>query len=131
MHKAAFKVLVSNVAFTLGVLCFFYLLTADLSRNQGFVLSVAITMYCLFLLNAMISVELSCAGKRSVTKGVLALMCCALSTPAVGRIAEVIFEIYSWGYNLMITILHAITLAVVALPIIGLIRKRKVKRLRT
>lgn len=119
----------ANIAFVLGVLCFIFPFFIRLSTDFEFAL--LILTYCLLLLNAVISVKVRCAGKWAVTKGILAFICCALTTPYLKWLVGLVSLIYEPPLVLLDSIgivLHSITLAVVVLPVLGLVRKRRAKR---
>jgi len=120
---------IANIAFVLGVLCFIFPFFIRLSTDFEFAL--LILTYCLLLLNAVISVKVRCAGKWAVTKGILAFICCALTTPYLKWLVGLVSLIYEPPLVLLNSIgivLHSITLAVVVLPALGLVRKRRAKR---
>lgn len=116
---------IANIAFLLGVLCFAFPFFMRFSTDFMFI--PLILTYCLLLLNAVISLKLSIAGKWAVTKSVVAFVCCFLTTPYLKWLA--IFYVGSPVLlNFIVIVLHSITLVVVILPILGLVHKRRAKQ---
>ena len=74
------KVYIANIAFVLGVLCF---IAPFLVSSTIFEFFLLILTYCLLLANAFLSVDLSSFRKWALVKGVVAFICCFLTTPYI------------------------------------------------
>lgn len=121
---------IANIAFFLGVLSF----AASLYVKEAYTptgLIPFILTYALLLLNAVISLKPTFAGKWTLTKGIVASACCFLTTPYLKFIATLYAGIYTGTsalFNAAIIVLHAITVLVILLPILSMIRKALTKK---
>ena len=119
------KAYIANIAFVLGVLCF---IAPFLVSSRFFEFFLLILTYCLLLASAFLSVDLSSFRKWALVKGVVAFICCFLTTPYLKFLATIFYIHSIILLNFVVVILHIITLAVIVLPLIGLVRNIRAKR---
>jgi hypothetical protein len=121
------EVYISNLAFALGMIIFVYLLIKPLPKRESVAFLIIVIMFYLLLLNAVVSVRLSSAGKLAVVKGILAFIPCLVCTPVVGRSVQLLWDNLILE-NFLAVIFHGITVMVLILPIIGMRRKTKLRK---
>ena len=118
---------ISNLAFALGMIIFVCQFLTPYPKSESVAFLIIVIMYYLLLLNAVLSVRLSSAGKLAVVKGILAFISCLIYTPIAGRCANSLWENLIFE-NFMVLIFHSITVMVLILPIIGMRRKTKLRK---
>ena len=141
MSNRNIDLIVGNCAFLLAVL--FYaggllvnsLAGEDFPGESSFVeyvfdIALFAGIPSMLLINAMCGLRPACASWWSMLKGIISFVYLAICTPGIGRFLESIFGENAICVDVVVVMFHAITLAVITLPIIGLIRKKKKATLR-
>jgi len=142
-----------NICFLLGILVYVFMCASYILQyypGDQLMIVLIFIMSGLFLIDAVDSAKLKFAGAAGVKKGILAFLCCAVQTIfarsaavdlfPVGMTNDVINRFIGnrlllscwviddktvFFFDMMVALLCVVTLAVIVLPVIGVLRKAR------
>lgn len=126
--------IVGNCAFTLAVLIYVGgFLACRISDEQllnEFYLAdiIILGIPSMLLLNSICGLKATCAGWWGLLKGFISFIYLAIFTPGMARGLEATFGMNTIYVDVIVTIFHFITFAMIIFPIIGIIRKKKAEK---